>query len=147
MAARLALVNESDHAVIGLLRSRGLRPTRARRLILARLRRSNDHLSADEVRRELRRRGHVVSIATLYQNLKALTEAGLLASFADSAGLVRFDANTEPHDHLVCTRCGRIEDVAPARAPRPARHLHSWVVTEARLELRGRCPRCRRQEG
>ena len=136
-----------------MLRCRGLRPTRARRLILARLWHSNDHLSTDEVQRALRRQGHQVSIATLYQNLKQLAEAGLLVSFADADGLVRFDANTQPHAHIVCTRCGRIADIAatagPARRfrwalPRPARH-RGWEIQTARLELTGICPRCRGQ--
>jgi len=143
----------SDPTVIELLRSRGLRPTRARRLILARLRHSNDHLSTEEIRDALLRRGHVVSIATLYQNLKRLSDAGLLASFADSDGLVRFDANTEPHAHLVCSRCGRILDLSMTAplvhrlnitSAKPARQYRGWAVKSARLELSGLCPRCRR---
>ncbi|HTW90940.1 MAG TPA: Fur family transcriptional regulator [bacterium] len=143
----------SDPTIIGLLRSRGLRPTRASRLILARLRHSNDHLSAEELRGALRRRGHVVSIATLYQNLARLSEAGLLASFADSEGLVRYDANTAPHAHLVCSRCGRILDL-PMTNPlvnrlnissgRRTRQYRGWAVQNARLELCGLCPKCRR---
>jgi Fur family transcriptional regulator, peroxide stress response regulator len=141
----------SDPAVIELLRSRGLRPTRASRLILARLRFSNDHLSTEEIQRALRRRGHSVSTATLYQNLKRLAEVGLLTSFADAAGLVRFDANTEPHAHLVCTRCGHILDLPmthrlvnrPNVKP-PARHYRGWSISDTRLELCGLCPKCRR---
>lgn len=136
-----------------LLRQRRLRPTRARRLVLARLRTSNDHASAEDLRRVLRRSGQDVSIATLYQNLKRLTQAGLLVSFADAGGIVRFDANTGPHAHLVCTSCGRIHDIAPedldlgtrnvGRLKSPLRR-HGWSLSEIRLELRGRCPRCRR---
>lgn len=152
IAAIVMLLKPSDPTIIELLRGRGLRPTRARRLILTRLRHSNDHLSTEEVQEALLRRGHVVSIATLYQNLKRLTEAGLLVSFADSDGLVRFDANTEPHAHLVCTRCGRILDVAPtatpvarltAALPKPARRYRGWSIRDARLELCGLCPDCR----
>lgn len=141
-----------DHSVTELLGRRGLRATRASRLVLARLRCSNDHPSAEEVQRALRRRGHRVSIATLYQNLKRLTEAGLLVSFADSDGLVRFDANTAPHAHLVCAGCGRIVDVAPAAAPverltaalpKSGRCYRGWSIRDARLELCGLCPDCR----
>lgn len=134
-----------------LLKQHGLRPTRARYLILMQVRESNDHMSTEGIQRALRHRGHTVSIATLYQNLKRLAEAGLLASFADSDGLVRFDANTGPHAHLVCTDCGRIADIPltaePARrlannAPRPARRYRGWSISSARLELRGLCPEC-----
>jgi Fe2+ or Zn2+ uptake regulation protein len=117
------------------------------------LQHSNDHLSAEEIRIALRRRGHVVSIATLYQNLARLSEAGLLASFADSEGLVRFDANTAPHAHLVCSRCGRILDLSLTSplvnrlnisGAKPARQYRGWTVQNARLELCGLCPKCRR---
>lgn len=137
-----------------LLRSRGLRPTRARLLILARLARSNDHLSAEELRAELRGRGQPVSVATLYQNLKQLVEGGLLASFAGDDGLVRYDANTDSHAHLVCSRCGRISDIGSdepvlrrlrVAVPRSARRMRGWALAEARLELRGLCPACRRR--
>jgi Fe2+ or Zn2+ uptake regulation protein len=143
----------SESAIVGLLRSRGLRTTRARRLILARLLDSNDHLSTEELQAALRRRGQVVSIATLYQNLRRLSDAGLLASFADSGGLVRFDANTAPHAHLVCTRCGRIADVGltdptvkrlSEALPRPVRRYRGWSVRDVRLEFSGLCPKCRR---
>lgn len=141
-------VKSSDPAVTDLLRGHGLRPTRASRLIIARLRHSNDHLSADEIRRALRRRGHDISIATLYQNLKRLTRAGLLDTFADTDGLVRFDANTESHTHLVCAECGRIADMpggrrSPMAPPVPVRRYRGWLVRTARLELCGLCPRCR----
>jgi len=146
------LLKPSESTIVSLLRSRGLRPTRAGRLILARLRQSNDHLSADQVRRELRRRGHKVSIATLYQNLRRLAESGLLVSFADSDGVVRFDANSAPHAHLVCTNCNCIADLPlddplvrqlELTPPRGARRWRGWSVRNARLEFSGLCPRCR----
>lgn len=151
-AAILVFLKASDPAIVELLRSRGLRPTRASRLILARLRFSNDHLSTEEIQRALRRRGHSVSTATLYQNLKRLAEAGLLAGFADADGLVRFDANTTPHAHLVCTACGCIADLSlndplvrrlELTPPKAARRWRGWSVRDARLELNGLCPRCR----
>jgi len=146
------LLKLSESTIVSLLRSRGLRPTRAGRLILARLCHSNDHLSAEEIQRSLRRRGHNVSTATLYQNLKRLAEAGLLAGFADAYGLVRFDANTTPHAHLVCTGCGCIADLSlndplvrrlELTPPKAARRWRGWSVRGARLELNGLCPRCR----
>lgn len=136
-----------------MLRSHGLRPTRARRLILARVVHRNDHLTAEELRRELARRGFDLSVATLYQNLKRLADAGLLASFAGSDGAARYDANTGSHAHLVCTRCGRVLDIEPGdpllagtdiRLPTQSRH-RGWTVADARVELLGRCPRCRRR--
>lgn len=137
-----------------LLSSHGLRATRARRLVLARLLSRHDHPSAEELRRALARHGVELSTATLYQNLKRLVEAGLLDGFAGTGGVTRYDANRTPHAHLVCRRCGRVLDVGPeeplyprlrVNLPEAARRFRGWSVADARLELRGTCPRCRRR--
>jgi len=155
MHARYALpVRPDSPEVAELLRSHGLRATRARRLLMALMVHRNDHLSAEELRRELARRGYVLSTATLYQNLKRLARAGLIASFAGSDGVTRYDANTDSHAHLVCTRCGRVLDIEPdnpllagadAGLPSGGRSYRGWRVAGARLELLGMCPQCRKR--
>ncbi|MFO7676419.1 MAG: Fur family transcriptional regulator [bacterium] len=139
-------------AVARLLRSRGLRPTQARQLILSNLLGRTDHPSAEEIRQALARRGVAMSVATLYQNLKRLTGSGVVAGFAGEDGVMRYDANVEPHAHAVCRVCGRVADVEPgesqlkgllAALARSARHYRDWQISTARVELHGLCPRCR----
>jgi Fur family transcriptional regulator, peroxide stress response regulator len=57
-----------------------------------------------------------VSLATVDRNLRMLAAEGLLTERADLGGM-RFDGNTEPHDHFTCVACSRIHDVPAVGAP------------------------------
>ena len=147
-------VKSERTAVAELLDRHGLRATRARCLILDRLLSRHDHMSAEEIRVALGRRGVELSVATLYQNLNRLVRAGLIDRFAGTDGVTRYDADMQPHAHLVCRHCGRIADISTDKppfaglrvtVPESARHYCDWSVADARLELRGSCPRCRRR--
>ena len=131
-----------------MLRARGKRLTRPRRLILDVVRASDAHPSASAVYRQVRRRLPRVSLATVHRNLRMLAAEGLLSERADAAGM-RFDGNTAPHDHFTCVACGRIYDVpalaGPAR-PRLAART-GFEVLSRRIEFYGRCDACRRSAG
>jgi hypothetical protein len=56
----------------------------------------------------------------------------------------RFDPNLEPHHHLVCDVCGRIDDVHaefPGVAV-PASVDAGFEVTATEIVFRGRCAEC-----
>lgn len=127
------------------LRARGKRLTRPRGLILAAVRASDAHPSVAAVYRLVRRRLPRVSLATVYRNLRMLAAEGLLSERADLAGM-RFDGNTDPHDHFTCVACGRIYDV-PARSGRGVRarvaSRTGFEILTQRIEFYGRCGACR----
>jgi Fe2+ or Zn2+ uptake regulation protein len=128
------------------LRARGKRLTRPRRLILDTVRASEAHPSVAAVYRLVRRRLPRVSLATVYRNLRMLAAEGLLSERADVSGM-RFDGNTDPHDHFTCVTCGRIFDVpaAGARGVRAqAASRTGFEVLSQRIEFYGRCGACRR---
>jgi Fe2+ or Zn2+ uptake regulation protein len=132
---------------IAVLRARGKRLTRPRRLILDTVRASDTHPSVAAVYRLVRRRLPRVSLATVYRNLRMLAAEGLLSERADLAGM-RFDGNTDPHDHFTCVACGRIYDV-PALAARGVRTRVAartgFEILTQRIEFYGRCGACRRR--
>ena len=138
-----------DKSELGLLRARGRRLTRPRRVILDVLRATDAHPSASDVWIRVRRRLPRVSLATVYRNLRVLAAEGLVRERADAAGL-RFDGNTAAHDHFTCVVCDRVFDVptrpshgAPARAATRA----GFEVIDHRIEFYGRCAGCRRRRG
>lgn len=122
--------------------------------MLALLTEENDHPSTDGIIKALRERGFPVSLATLYQNLDKLAEAGLLIRIKDHDGLMRFDANLASHYHLACDSCGRIVDVKMNResllqeipvAFQSGQSLTGWHIETLKLEYHGICPSCRNQ--
>ena len=133
------------------LQEHGLRPTEARRLVLSLLSANNDHPNTDGIIRSLQDKGFPVSIATLYQNLDKLVEAGLLIRIKGPDGLMRFDANLAPHHHLVCDYCGKMVDVKMKRvsqlkgnpvAFQPGISLEGWTIDNLKIEYQGTCPNC-----
>ena len=134
------------HEPAASMRARGLRLTAPRRFILDVVRATDAHPSAAVVHRRVRRRLPRVSLATVYRNLRTLAAEGFLLERAGGAGL-RFDGNTAPHDHFTCVTCARVFDV-PRLRPR-ARPLAraGFEILEHRMELYGRCERCRGRRG
>jgi Fur family transcriptional regulator, peroxide stress response regulator len=135
-----------------LLRAQGLRPTRARCELLAHLRSTDRHPSAEEITSTLRDEGIGIGVATVYQNLSRLVDVGLVRRLSGTDGRSRYDADMAPHDHAVCDSCGRIVDIdldprakhAVDRATAAEPHVSGWLVTRTTVELRGLCPDCRR---
>jgi len=134
------------------IENRGLRATEARCRILELLYDTHEHYTPEEMLDALRERGKPLSIATLYQNLQKLSEAGIIARFVGPDGHTRYDVNTKPHHHLVCKICGRMVDVGvegPLDELRPValfeeeqKEVAAWRVEETHLELHGVCPEC-----
>ena len=51
-----------------------------------------------------------ISLGTVYRNLAALSEEGVILSLSVGDGYEHFDGNSAPHAHLHCKRCGKIYD-------------------------------------
>ena len=86
--------------------------SRQRELILNTVIRLKGHPTADMVYRALRDELPNISLGTVYRNLRLLSEMGILRRISLPDGADRFDARVDGHDHMVCTRCGRIFDIS-----------------------------------
>ena len=99
--------------VAELLRGAGLRPTR-QRVALARLlfAEGDRHVTAEKLHEEALASRVPVSLATVYNTLHQLTEAGLLREVAVEGAKTYFDTNTSNHYHFFCEHSGRLMDIA-----------------------------------
>jgi Fe2+ or Zn2+ uptake regulation protein len=78
-----------------------------------------------------------------------LAAHGLLAERTDTTGM-RFDGNTDRHDHFTCVTCGRIYDVPPLATLGVRQTLGAstgFEVLDHRVEFSGRCARCQGRKG
>jgi Fur family transcriptional regulator, stress-responsive regulator len=129
----------------GRLRAAGMRVTSTRLAILDVLQQGR-HLSTDEVARAVRERVGHVTLQAVYEALAAFSEAGLLRRIDIGTGPARYEARVgDNHHHLVCRRCGAVEDVdcAVGAAPclEPAARL-GYVIDEAEVTFWGLCGDC-----
>ncbi|MBQ9805013.1 MAG: transcriptional repressor [Clostridia bacterium] len=118
--------------------------TKQRELILNILKQSDRHLTADEIFFLAKLKMPSIAMATIYNNLNAMHEAGIINRLHIDGVADCFDKVTEPHDHLLCDKCGKITDV---RLPRLAEILESELATEIEdyeLTVHYVCPECRR---
>jgi Fe2+ or Zn2+ uptake regulation protein len=132
--------------LIDRLRSRGWRLTPQRRAVAWAFAGDHTHLSADEVVRRARAVLPDVSQATVYNTLNDLAAMGELRVVSLRRGPVQYDANADPHDHLVCTECGRVLDLALAGKDSlhvPDSQRHGYSVDTMDVVVRGTCPDCR----
>jgi Fe2+ or Zn2+ uptake regulation protein len=97
--------------LISLLRARGQRVTSQRLVILRELSRSRHHPTADELRRVVLDDLPGTSTPTVYATLELLVELGLARRIDTGGGAALYDGRREPHQHAVCSRCGRVADL------------------------------------
>jgi Fe2+ or Zn2+ uptake regulation protein len=97
--------------LVELLHRRGQRATPQRLVILRELRRRGRHATADEIRAAVRDELPGTSTPTVYAALELLVDLGLVRRIDTGAGAALYDARTEPHQHTVCRRCGRVDDL------------------------------------
>ena len=134
--------------LIELLHARGQRVTSQRLVILRELRRRQQHATAEEIHRAVHAELPGTSIPTVYATLELLVELGLVRRI-DTATAALFDAGMEPHQHAVCRRCGRVQDVdggLNASGLLRAADASGFQVEGAELIISGLCQECAARE-
>ena len=84
--------------------------TKQRAVILDVIRSDKCHHTADEIYRLAKERLPGLSLATVYNNLKALEMEKLIRRITGDGARDRYDSSFVPHGHLVCPRCDRVVD-------------------------------------
>lgn len=121
------------------------RNTLQRRLVLETVQRMHNHPTADEIFREIAAENMLISKATVYRNLKILSEQGEILHIPIPNGADCFDYNTLPHYHLECRSCSRIFDVdMPYQADLPDKIVNrkGFLIESHHIVFSGLCPRC-----
>jgi Fur family ferric uptake transcriptional regulator len=120
--------------------------TPQRQLIFETIYAAKKHLTAEEIHERVRKRFRGVNLSTVYRNLDLLEDLGLIchAHLGHSVGQYHSTSGAE-HQHLVCRRCGSIEEVGvdlmePVRAEVKTRSGFEADLTH--FAIFGICRRC-----
>ena len=119
---------------------------RKRNAILSYLRSTMAHPSAEMVFTDLKQEIPDLSMGTVYRNLSLFKQQGLATSVATVKGVERFDGNTEPHVHFICSDCDAVIDLMDMQVPDALRSTAEGCcggqVEDCQLSFTGVCGRC-----
>lgn len=129
------------------IRQAGLKVTGPRMLILQVLEQAPlRHMSAEDVYQTLVSAGEDVGLATVYRVLTQFETAGLVKRQNFEEGYSVFELNQgEHHDHLVCVKCGRVDefvDEVIERHQQQVAQKAGYQITDHSLIIYGVCGSC-----
>ena len=139
-------VNMNTEVIAMNLRNHHLKVTPQRLKIVESLN-TFGHLNIDMLYQEVKEAYPNVSLATVYKNIAIMTENGLLEEVKIPESKSVFEIRKEPHLHLHCTQCGKIEDFRfdIAQISAEAAKVSGYDVGHAELIFSGVCPECRKK--
>ena len=131
------------------LKKKGVRLTRQRRILLELIDRSGRHLDAEHLYQLAKERDPKINRVTVYRTLKLLKEGQLV----DELDLMHYGGDQhyyetrmkQEHAHVVCLRCGKVEEFYGEPLQRLRRQVEShfgFQVLVARTEVGGYCAHC-----
>lgn len=85
--------------------------TRQQRIISEVIQSSSDHPTGIEIYLRTRQILPNISKGTVYRNLARMSEEGTVKRITIPGGPDRYDGKLQPHEHLVCLRCGQLTDL------------------------------------
>lgn len=104
-----------------------------------------DHPTANEVFFRSKERMEGISLATVYNCLETLTDAGLVKQVNIDRAPSRYCPNLHDHAHFLCVNCGSVLDIDPNSA---TGFLEAWQlpdgskVEQIEVAMKGTCAKC-----
>ena len=104
------------------------------------------HLSAEDVYKQLLEDGEEVGLATVYRVLTQFETAGLVTRHHFEGGHSVFELNQgHHHDHIVCVKCGKIEEFVDETIEQRQKDIAAkagFEITDHCLYIYGVCASC-----
>jgi Fur family ferric uptake transcriptional regulator len=126
-----------------------IRMTTQRQILLEELAKAN-HPTACELYDMVRKRLPRIGLGTVYRNLEVLAEGGIILKLEVGGSQKRFDADTEPHYHIRCSVCSKVENIEMDvihDLVRAAAKKTAYKIVRHHVEFTGVCPECQKKDG
>ena len=123
------------------------RNTIQRSLVFEAVNKLQCHATADEIYQTIMKEHPNISRATVYRNLKLLSETGEIRKMEIPGGPDRFDHRIQEHCHVRCEKCGRVFDVDMEYITGLEKNItesHGFAFTGYDILFRGICPDCQK---
>ena len=119
--------------------------SRQREAIVRALANTVCHPTAEELCAEVKKNVPTVSLATVYRNLKVLSDEGEILTIRSDDEKLHYDGTVFPHAHFCCTECGKVRDIMLDQNQIAAlRHIRPDASFE--LNFHGVCDECQSKQ-
>ena len=106
---------------------------------------SREHLTVEQIFKQVKEEYPKVVLATIYNNVNKLWEAGLIRKISVENMPDRYDKLVK-HDHLVCQSCGKLADFSFDDITASLREQMGEEFISYDLKVFYICPDCRKRE-
>ncbi|WP_443217752.1 Fur family transcriptional regulator [Saccharothrix sp. CCNWYY140] len=134
----------SPKALRKTLHDRGMRMTPQRQLVLDAVR-DLGHATPEQICHRVQATAPTVNITTVYRTLDLLDRLGMVRHTHLGHGAPTYSVDEHEHVHLVCHKCGRVDE-APCDLLTPAagtlRQRFGFELDASHLALSGTCRDC-----
>jgi transcriptional regulator (furR family) len=117
---------------------RGIKKTVQRYAVFESVYKTPKHPTVEEIFQDVKETLPLIKLESVYRILTDFKKEGLLNKLTQKS-VMRYDGNTEPHGHFVCSECGKIVDI-------PLRQISLPPSLEGAKDLKytvnGVCPDC-----
>jgi Fur family ferric uptake transcriptional regulator len=125
----------------------GAKSSRQRNAIMEAFAAAKKHLTIDELFEDVKLRRPNIGYTTVWRTLKLLESCGQAVARKFHDGFTRYEfAGTKTHhDHLICVKCGKVEEFANPKIEeiqKKIAHSHKFKMTAHKMELYGYCKKC-----
>jgi Fur family ferric uptake transcriptional regulator len=110
---------------------------------------AHKHFTAEQLYAWVKKVEPLVGKVTVYRTLEQLVESGMVDEFSLKKGVSTYEhvAGHDHHDHLLCVRCGKIEELSSPKLEKLKRdeaEKRGYEVISHTLKIYGLCPDCRK---
>lgn len=130
------------------LRGKGLRFTRSRELIWEEIQRQSEiHRNAADIYQSLKKKGHKISLATIYRTLNLFVQTGLVRAedFGEKHSHFEPDTPGTIHGHLICLGCGLVKEFEEEKLRKELEVISQrlgFKLSKYSLQIFGFCQEC-----
>jgi len=125
----------------------GLRHTDQRDQVLGVFLGTEKHVTVQELYDLVRKKDKGIGYATVARTVKLMCDSGICRQVDFGDGSLRYEHKYghEHHDHLICLKCGKFEEIYSPKLERIQMELvkkHGYIQENHKLDIFGLCPRC-----
>ncbi|WP_031542137.1 Fur family transcriptional regulator [Mesoplasma photuris] len=136
--------------IIERLKNKNIRITDIRRAIIKIIMTSNDHLTTQDIIKELEPMFKGVNITSVYNTLDLLLENHILFANTFNGKTISYELATDKSFHLKCDQCGDVKHIEDACLEKyifseiaDLAEMHNVKLEHFKIEAHGLCEKCK----